>query len=147
MPTLPPRLCAAGCGARVSQGRCAACAQAKGLRRLTSTARGYGSAWRRFRRAFVSSLIAGGTLPACGARHPDAPPTQDSRCLGQGYIQGSSADGSDLHLDHDPPLEDWERDRPDRVCDPLRVQLLCAECHARKDDPGRTGRRRPETNP
>jgi hypothetical protein len=45
----------------------------------------------------------------------------------------------DLHLDHDPPLQDWERTDSRRVCDPQRVGFLCATCHTvatRKDVQG-----------
>ena len=43
-----------------------------------------------------------------------------------------SADGSSLHLDHEPPLQDWERKDKARVCDMNRIVLKCARCHSIK---------------
>jgi len=83
-----------------------------------------------------------GILPVCGARLDGGPQGDHSECRRLGLTTFQSADGTSLHVDHDPPLTDLERSDPERVCDPLRVQLLCAECHARKDDPGRSGHRR-----
>jgi len=65
-------------------------------------------------------------IPACGARLSGTPSPR-SQCAAQGRQTLEH-----LHLDHDPPLEDWERQRPERVCDPSRVQLLCAACHTVK---------------
>jgi hypothetical protein len=42
----------------------------------------------------------------------------------------TSADGSQLAMNHEPALEEWERHDRSRVCDPLRIELLCAACHA-----------------
>lgn len=137
MPYLPPRLCAGGCGTLTQGGRCPACAKAKEQRRHTSTGRGYGTEWGRFRVWFIRSLVHGGVVPCCGARLPGASPTTDSLCLASGLLTYASLDGSSLHLDHTPPLAEWERPHIDLVCDALRVQLLCAECHAHKHDPGR----------
>ena len=137
MPSLPPRLCANGCGTPVQGGRCPRCSRSRAGRRETASSRGYDAHWVRFRAWAISLMVNLGVLPVCGARHPDAPATEDSLCKAAGFLTYQSADGSSLHLDHEPPLEDWERSRTDLVCDILRVQLLCAECHGAKDDPGR----------
>lgn len=132
-----PRLCARGCGTQVVNGRCPRCNQARQRARKTSTARGYDADWRRFRHEFQQALVAAGIPPACGAALPDGPRTTDSACRTAGVLTFASADGSSLAHDHEPPLEDWERGLYSSVCDFKRIQLLCAACHARKDDPGR----------
>jgi len=133
--TAPLRPCSAGCGALVVRGRCAACSRHREQQRGTATQRGYGAAWLRFRPRFLAALVEAGILPVCGAALPDGPQTNDSACKAAGRLTFRSDDGSSLHFDHDPPLQEHERGRPDAVCDVRRVQLLCASCHARKDAP------------
>jgi hypothetical protein len=80
----------------------------------------------RFVVAFRRLLLARHILPMCGARLCGTA-SPHSRCAEQGRL---TVEG--LQLDHDPPLEAWERSRSERVCDPQRVQFLCAVCHSIK---------------
>jgi hypothetical protein len=96
-------------------------------------ARGYDYAWAGFMARFPSHLVVSGIPPVCGATLPDGPQTHDSQCRALGLLTFTSADGSALHGDHEPPLRDDERADHRAVCDPRRVQLLCAACHARKE--------------
>lgn len=129
MPNRPLRPCAGGCGAYVARGRCSSCGVET---RQTSVQRGYGRLWKAFRPRFFAMLVQLGILPVCGAALPGGPSMEDSHCKQAGYLTYFSSNGSSLHLDHDPPLDDWERAKPERVCDPLRVGLLCDVCHASK---------------
>jgi hypothetical protein len=95
-------------------------------RRGTTDERGYTRRWKRFVMTFRGMLIAHHILPACGARLADTPSPR-SLCVQQGRLTLEH-----LQLDHDPPLEDWERSRAERVCDPQRVGFLCASCHSAK---------------
>lgn len=127
------KVCAGGCGALVqTSGRCPACSRVLEQRRGTSTERGYGVAWRAFRLFFISLLISAGYAPVCGAALADGPKTDHSRCKAQGLETWASADGSSLHFDHEPPLEDHERADTVKVCNPQRIQLLCKACHSAK---------------
>ena len=134
MPLAIPRLCAAGCGARgrFPRGRCPQCTRAVEARRGTASDRGYDAAWTAFRPQFVSMLVERGIPPVCGATLPGGPSTTDSRCKAQGLQTFQSTDGSDLHLDHEPPLTPAEREHPAVVCDPLRIQMLCRADHSAK---------------
>ncbi len=134
-PEAPMRPCAGGCGALVRKGRCPACAPDIDRRRGTAASRGYDVFWAKFRLAFIASLVALGIVPVCGAALPDGPRTAHSKCKAAGLLTFASADGSSLHLDHEPPLRDEERGDRRAVCDPLRIQLLCASCHAQKEPP------------
>lgn len=125
MPLLRP--CAGGCGTLVTKGRCPACAREPERRRGSAHQRGYGTAWEAFRLQFLQMLLDHGIVPCCGAVLPTGPKTTDSQCLAQGY---QTAEG--LHLDHEPPLQDWERRYPEKVCDPNRIQLLCGPDHSAK---------------
>lgn len=134
MPAAFERLCAGGCGAIgvFRKGKCDACASRSERLRGTASARGYGVAWRAFRPVFVGILVAAGIVPACGASLPDGPHTTDSQCQAKGLVTMASDDGSDLALDHEPPLSDAERRDLRAVCDPHRIQLLCRSCHSAK---------------
>lgn len=132
MPSAPLRTCSGGCGALVIKGRCPACARVPEQARGTSTERGYGAVWRAFRGVFISRLVTLGIPPVCGAALPDGPKTAHSRCRAERLETWRSADGSDLHLDHEPGLQPHERSNTLKVCDPLRIQLLCAACHTAK---------------
>jgi hypothetical protein len=110
-----------------------ACPTCTGIRRRladaqrdSTDARGYTRRWKHFRAAFFRMLIARHVIPMCGARLSGVP-SASSLCSKQ-----SRMTFDDLHLDHDPPLEAWERSRPERVCDPQRVGFLCASCHSAK---------------
>ena len=116
----------------VPAGRCAACARTRETWRGSARARGYNGIWEGFRVVFIGLLVAAGIAPVCGATLPDGPKTQDSECRRLGLQTFASADGSSLHLDHDPPLQPSERRDASRVCDAARIQLLCASCHARR---------------
>jgi hypothetical protein len=52
---------------------------------------------------------------------------QHSQCKAQGRINIER-----LNLDHELPLEPWERADRSRIEDETRVGLLCARCHSRK---------------
>lgn len=132
MPTQALRPCSGGCGALVLRGRCQACARRQEQRRGTASERGYDADWLRFRPRFLAKLIEEGIAPVCGARLPTGPNTKHSACQAEGFLTFASADGSSLHFDHDPPLREDERQRRDVVCDPDRIVLLCASCHATK---------------
>lgn len=115
-----------GCRALVDKGRCPAHRRQVDRQRVSAHDRGYGRRWERFVRDFRSRLVALDIVPACGARLAPGP-SPWSLCAQQG-LQIQEA----LDLDHDPPLEDWERKIPERVCDPSRVAFLCHRDHARK---------------
>ena len=130
MPTSPLPFCPhAGCHIR-SRGLCpehrAVSRQATDVRRGSRHQRGYDSHWVAFTAAFPRLLLARGILPVCGARLSGTP-SPHSHCAKRGRV---TLEG--LHVDHDPPLEDWERSHPERVCDVHRVGLLCAACHGAK---------------
>jgi len=125
MPSAALRRCSGGCGALVRAGRCPLCARKVEQRRGNSAERGYGSEWRRFRQRFINLLIDAHIVPVCGAALPDGPKTQDSLCKQEGLLNGDR-----LHLDHEPPLTEAERQDMRAVCDPTRIQLLCGpRCH------------------
>ena len=112
--------------------RCPRCTRTSERYRGTATSRGYGTAWRVFCRTFTVNLIGLGIAPECGATLPGGPVTADSRCKAERRHTTVSHDGSDLHRDHEPPLQDHERQNQAVVCDPLRIQLLCKACHSAK---------------
>lgn len=116
-----------GCPNLTESRYCPAHAKAKDQQRGKTAERGYGGHWQRFRIFFVGLLIAAGIAPVCGASLPTGPQTTDSQCKASGFLNSD-----DLHVDHEPPLEDWERRDVTRVCDPNRVQLLCRHCHNAK---------------
>lgn len=113
-------------------GRCPAHTRAIEQRRGTAHARGYNQAWLAFRPRFLALLVQAQIPPVCGAALPSGPIPRDSACRDTGVCTYTSADGSSLHLDHEPPLEAWERSNPAIVCDPNRIVLKCASCHTRK---------------
>ena len=125
MPSAPMRPCAGGCGRHVTRGRCPDCARAQEKRRGSASVRGYGTAWQAFRPRYIALLVQQDILPICGAALPTGPQTQDSRCKAEGRLTFE-----DLHLDHEPPLTEAERQHVHIVCDPNRIQLLCGpRCH------------------
>jgi hypothetical protein len=73
MPTAPYRPCSGGCGARVSRGKCPACALRVEQRRGSASSRGYNSFWTLFRPRFIAMLLKAGIQPICGAALPDGP--------------------------------------------------------------------------
>jgi hypothetical protein len=121
------RLCARG-HTVTGGGRCPSCDRRRG----TAHARGYDRDWLTFRPHFLAQLVEAGVLPVCGAALPTGPHTTDSACQAAGLFTFTSADGSSLHLDHEPPLTDTERRNARAVCDVRRVQLLCVACHLAK---------------
>ena len=130
MPTAAMRPCLGNCHqvGRWPRGRCPACSRQTERAKGTASSRGYGSRWQAFRPRFIGELIKAGVLPICGAHLPGGPQTHDSQCQAEG-IQN----GDDLDFDHEPPLTDEERQDVRKVCDPLRIQLLCgSRCHAAK---------------
>lgn len=137
MPAALLRPCAypGGCLTLVPSGFCAEhqdYRREKDARRGSATVRGYGVAWRAFRTWVRNRMIALHIVPVCGATMPGGPVTSDSQCRAQGLLVGSNPDGSDLHFDHEPPLQPHERSEQRAICNPLRIQLLCEACHNRK---------------
>lgn len=116
-----------GCSELVIRGRCAAHARFADRDRRPASARGYGYRWEQFRPRFIDLLCQAGVLPVCGASLPTGPQTRDSVCKQRGLLNRTS-----LHLDHEPPLQEWERHDPRIVCDPNRIQLLCQADHNAK---------------
>lgn len=125
MPPLRPCL-EAGCPILVRAGRCAEHETAKRTGTLVYNEQW----WRNFRLRFFRMLLRAHITPACGATLPSGPRSTVSQCRAQGRLTGSSADGTDLHLHHDPPLTPDEVRDKRRVCDPFRIALLCRECHS-----------------
>jgi hypothetical protein len=130
MPTGPLPFCShAGCPVR-SRGLCpahrSARAQTTDAVRGSRHQRGYGHQWVVFVAAFRRLLLSRSILPVCGARLSGVP-SPHSQCAREGRLELEQ-----LHCDHDPPLEDWERKDPARVCDLGRCGLLCRHCHQRK---------------
>ena len=136
MPKSPPHPCGSvGCPVLVSAGtaRCDIHTRQQEQQRGTAHARGYTyREWQPFRRQFLAALVQAGILPVCGAALPTGPVQRDSACRDAGLFTYTSADGSSLHLDHEPALEDWERSHPAIVCDLNRIVLKCASCHMTK---------------
>jgi 5-methylcytosine-specific restriction protein A len=128
MPAALLRPCGPHCPVLVRSGRCAEHRRAAEQRRGSASRRGYGRFWERFRVWFISLLVSAGSAPVCGASLPGGPDTRRfSQCAQRGVLNDV-----DLHVDHEPPLTDEERTDRAKVCDPLRVGLLCASCHATK---------------
>jgi len=133
MPTAALRPCLGRCGKRVSTRRCGPCAAKQDRWRGTSQDRGYGSPWRHFVAYIRDRFVELGIPIVCGASLPDGPDTKAwSRCARDGRINGEA-----LHLDHEPPLTEAERQDAlfgDRraVDDEKRVGWLCSECHRLK---------------
>lgn len=122
-----------GCPTLVPSGRCATHARQADQHRGTAEARGYTwRDWTPFRRRFLALLVEANILPVCGAALPDGPAQRDSACRDAGLFTYTSQDGSSLHFDHEPALEEWERSDPTKVCDPHRIVLKCASCHNAK---------------
>lgn len=133
MPTAPLRPCPEPqCPILTRGGPCPEHARQREQRRGTASARGYNQSWVRFRPTFIAALVDAGILPVCGAALPTGPKPTASQCHAQGVSTFTSADGSSLHLDHEPALDDWERRDPARVCQMDRIVLLCQACHAAK---------------
>lgn len=138
MPSAMLRACAEpGCPELTRATRCPAHEKAREAedrtRRGTATERGYDSRhWRPFRERFKAMLIQAGIAPVCGASLPGGPAMTASRCRAEGRLVERNPDGSDLHVDHDPPLTDAERSDWRKVCDVHRVGLLCKSDHAVK---------------
>ena len=121
------------CPQLTTGGRCPTHARQQEQARGTAHARGYTfRAWQPFRRQFLAALVQAHILPVCGAALPSGPQLRESGCRDAGLLTFTSADGSSLHLDHEPALETWERTDATRVCDLDRIVLKCARCHARK---------------
>lgn len=131
MPNAAPRACR--CGALLTNGSCPTCSRQKEQIRGTAHQRGYTYRhWQPFRKQFIALLVDAGILPVCGSALPTGPVNRDSVCRDAGLLTFTSHDGSSLHLDHEPALQDWERSDPARVCDPNRIVLKCQRCHQAK---------------
>ncbi len=121
------------CG-QVHRGRCPLARTRSDQQRGTATARGYGRAWKYFKPEYRGLLIVAGILPICGARLPSAPQDYQTPCQAAGLWTYTSLDGSALHLHHEPALTALERLQDAIVCDPNRIIMACASCHAQTDD-------------
>lgn len=97
--------------------------------RGSASARGYTSYWSKVFVPWFKQLLASlGIPPACGYSLPGGPDMRPfSQCRAEGRINVEH-----LHVDHQPPLETWERTNQQAVCDQRRVGLLCRACHSRK---------------
>src|SRR3990167_7821975 len=119
MPSALLRTCSAapGCPNLTKGGPCPEHARAQEQQRGSAAKRGYGRPWARFRQRFIGMLIAAGLVPACGVSLPTGPNTRAfSRCVEEGRLTVA-----DLHLDHEPPLADEERQDAHAVQDIRRV--------------------------
>ena len=132
MPKLWKGCAETGCGVRVlaGQNRCAPHAkerrQASDRARGTSTQRGYGYRWQRYRAQFLIKW------PLCGDRIA-GPSADHSRCVAQGRSEAATI------VDHiTPHLGNYVL-----MWDPGNHQGLCKGCHDRKtakEDGGGWGR-------
>jgi 5-methylcytosine-specific restriction enzyme A len=122
MPSAPLRACSR-CHVLVERGACPTCTnperEAYDHRRGTSTFRGYGSRWERWRAAAIRRY----RLVLCGDRPPQAPTTTDSRCRALGRVELGN------QLDHITPIS-GPSDL--RLFDAANVQYLCRQCHGAK---------------
>lgn len=91
-------------------------AQAYDIRRGSSSSRGYGARWRHYVVAYRNELSRHGIAPLCGARLPNAPSTQDSRCQRDGKVTLGYV------VDHIVPVSG---PHDPRFYDPSNHQLLC----------------------
>lgn len=125
-PCLEPR-----CPVLVRAGRCPDHARVReGTRRTGRVLTYTESWWRRWRVSYMHELIAMDIVPACGSRAPSASQHYRTQCQAEGILTFESADGTGLHLHHEPELTELEaRDRR-IVCDSARVVLACARCHS-----------------
>ena len=133
MPSALLRACAypGGCPELTEGHLCTAHQKERESRRGSAHARGYTRHWRQvFIPLFERMLIAAGLAPVCGAALPDGPRMTESRCNSLGVLTFFNQDGSRLHLHHNPPLQEHERDDRQAVEDPRRVGFLCQSCHA-----------------
>lgn len=117
------------CGNPTSQSPCASCATKREHARGSAHARGYTRLWREwFKPKFEGMLVKADIAPVCGASLPGGPNTKAfSECARTGLLNAAN-----LHLDHEPPLLPEERRDKRKVCDPLRVGLLCRRDHGIK---------------
>ena len=83
---------------------------------------GYGWAWVQFREWYHGELwrLRVPRAGLCGARHPSAPATNDSRCASKKMSIAGTV------VDHIEPIV--TRTHP-RFFDVSNLQLLCATCH------------------
>ena len=133
MPTALLRPCATpGCPELTTGGPCPTHARQREQHRGSAASRGYDHGWLRFRRWVRHRMIHLGIAPVCGSSLPGGPTMAHSACRADGRLTFQSADGTDLHLDHDPPLRGEERKDPRAVCNPTRVTFLCRACHSAK---------------
>lgn len=130
MPSSPRQPCSTPrCPNTTDRGRCLTCRTRTEQVRGSASQRGYDSYWSKtFVPWFKRQLAGKGIAPACGASLPGGPDMRPfSRCAQEGRLTIEK-----LHVDHNPPLDPWERKHRARVCDPKRVGLLCDEDHGRK---------------
>jgi len=126
VPDAALRPCAGNCGAKVKRGRCSACTTRVEQRRGSAWQRGYDRDWNHFRNVTFPALLAEvGLIPMCGVALPGGPALRESLCKQAGFY----VSGPGLQLHHDPPLQDWEQEHPEIVCQPLRCGFLCRACH------------------
>src|SRR5437762_3038020 len=103
MPTASLRPCSGGCGARVTSGRCGACAPRHDAKRRQSRTLTYSEKWwRAWRHWYISNLAANEIAAVCGAALPTGPCVNLSQC-GESDILVSP------HLHHEPELTEAEK--------------------------------------
>jgi 5-methylcytosine-specific restriction endonuclease McrA len=118
----------------VRNGRCLPHQQQANQARAAGRVFAYSTAWwHHFRLQFVAALIRAGLVPVCGAALPGGPDTAAfSQCRRDGVFTFRSADGSDLHVDHTPPLTTREHTDRAAITNLFRCCLLCQACHSAK---------------
>ncbi len=144
MPNSAPRPCLGGCGRRVRAGRCPGCSHRTNQTRREGRGFDYSASWwRKWRLSLLAQFVAQHIPPVCGATLPGGPSNHVSQCwqAGRRYT-GTSADGSSLHLHHEPELSQAELDaikagHRSIACDEQRIVLACRECHSAETQRGR----------
>jgi 5-methylcytosine-specific restriction endonuclease McrA len=114
MPTAPPRPCPK-CH-RLISGRCPTCTRARDISRGSASARGYGTTWAAYSRAWLASY------PYCGQRIGGVYSPEHSRCTQRGEHVRATV------TDHIRSLRNGGA-----LFDGANHQSLCASCNAAKD--------------
>lgn len=113
-----------GCSARVSSGKCKACAGESDRRRGTAAERGYDKHWRPVRDAHLAEF------PLCGGKRADAYHSTMSECARLGFVTAATV------VHH---IQAHKRDRA-LLLDPRNLESACKRCHDRMVDEGDFGR-------
>lgn len=128
-----------GCHVLVASGHCPAHTKARDrFRRDRRTINYAATWWLIFRDQFRQQLLALDILPVCGATLPGGPSAHMSACKAEKRQTLRSADRTDLHFHHEPELTPEEAMDRQKVCDPMRIVLLCRSCHSQATMKGRS---------